>query len=246
MPASHPLPLDEQIELAEYLLESHRGHQAKLAQVVPHSLSELAELLFLTSPTTLHFLRQDAPRIATLLRRRTERVRVAQQGGIRGRVDWAATTRAQAEASEAFVCRAATPNFDQPENQYFLFCLHRVLGSIRLFGLDEKPHFVGEKLTPVQQTLTALRTDWEQVQRALPSVGGLTVPKSLTEAHRRSIRLSRQGEYRRLPELLTVHAALITAPEPAAWQAALPALTLRQQHWESYLTRLGQPLPQEP
>ena len=83
-------------------------------------LAPIGELLLLHDEIIIEFILEDAPRLVDALRRRTRRERLLVAGGrgARGRLDWAATTRARCghpSNRQSTVCLTPRYDYDQPE-----------------------------------------------------------------------------------------------------------------------------------
>jgi hypothetical protein len=224
------LGLAEQCELARCTLHRAPHH---LSRLVHGPLADLGVLLFLLDNGTGDFLAQEAPRLASLLRRRSERVSVPLDGRIRGRVDWQATTRARMQSTQAYVCRNARPDYDQLENQYFVFVLHTILGCVRQVGLKDHALCWGEAPEPILGVLAARRGNWERIQHLLPS-GGITLPRQITAAHERAIQQARLREYQAIPRVWTLYSHYILLPNETAWQDALQKSMPYHSRWDAY------------
>jgi hypothetical protein len=176
------------------------------------------------------FLFHTAPVLLQQLSRTTQPQRVTLHGRIRGRVDWANTTKARYTGDlnpTIFVCQQSWRRFDQPENQLFKYllhqaqlCLERVPPPLRcwrawgaaLRDAGRQPLELGEYFALVQHRL---RTFSAHIY-----LREVTLPKSIGGQHLLAARTSKNELYVEVAALYDLFRAVVDVPEAVAWALA--------------------------
>ncbi len=263
--------LEQRLHLA-YMAIANAAHlrhgQFSRLAAAPDRLAPIGLLLTLIHPCIRRFVRRDAPRLVDSLRRSTCRVRetVAEgRGGVRGRIDWAATVRARAgdpAGAGPLVCRAPRFDWDQPENRLLVYLLdllvscdaraHLLLphadaalcngGGSEMCGCAKawEPAEAGSDVKSESGTPWRMAAALTDLRARLPGAGAaIPCPSRITEEHLRAAASAsaRLREYRALPEVYRLCRGLILEPDVATWSAAMAATRLTTRGIRSVLSK---------
>lgn len=171
------------------------------------------------------------PRLMPQLTSTTIRHKVELYAGIRGRVDWAATTKGRLEAGgndALFISQESRRLYDQAENQLLKFVLARTLACVeripaplgrwlvQVRGNDGAPG----RLSPAQEELERMRG---KLARALKAarMREIETPRSISDHQLAAARTAKNDLYHYTAEVYERYRAVVEAGDWPRWAHAL-------------------------